>query len=97
MKLLQRLRCRLGFHGGLNVIQSFGSAEHIGCPRCGRQMGIHHGMRAVIPWESDLEQLYRDMGYDTAAAMGAWQEWRRVKGFVPALRVGRGSDGSSRV
>ena len=84
MKVLHSIRCALGYHRTLNVIQSFGAAQHIGCPRCGKEMGIHSGIRAVIPWDSDLEQLYRDMGHDTAAATTAWQRWRRQRGFVKA-------------
>lgn len=82
MRLFHAIRCRLGFHSSLNVIQSFGSAQHIGCPRCGLQMGIHHGMRAVIPWEPDLAQLYIDTGYDVATFTARWQAWRRQKGFT---------------
>lgn len=80
--LIHRIRCALGHHRALNVIQSFGAAQHIGCPRCGKEMGIHHGMRAVIPWDPDLEQLYRDMGHDTAKATEAWQRWRHERGHV---------------
>lgn len=88
MSIIDRIRCRLGFHRALNVIQSFGAAQHIGCPRCGREMGIHHGVGAVIPWEPDLEQLYRDAGYDTAAATAQWQRWRADKGYIRQALTG---------
>lgn len=81
-KLWHAVRCRLGRHKSLDVIQNYGAAEHIGCPRCGQQMAIHHGMQAVIPWTPDVEQLYRDFGYDTAAATTKWQAWRRTFGFL---------------
>ena len=77
-KAFHAIRCRLGLHKSLDVIQSFGSAQHIGCPRCGKQFGIHHGMRTVIPWESDLESMYDRLGYDTAAAIDKWQRYRRA-------------------
>lgn len=70
------LRCRFGLHRRLQIIQSFGASQHIGCPDCGREWGIHHGMRAVASWDPELDQLYRDMGYDTAAATARWRERR---------------------
>lgn len=66
------LKCRFGFHPRLQVIQHFGSAQHIGCPHCRRHYAIHHGMRVVLPWDSDFASLYEDMGYDTH---GAHQRW----------------------
>ena len=70
--LIDNLRCRLGWHRRLQVIQSFGEAQHIGCPNCGRQEAIHHGLRTVIPWDAELAQLYRDMGYDVDGATRRW-------------------------
>ena len=74
MKWLRRLLCKLDCHRVLHVIQSYGAAQHIGCPDCRRQMAIHHGMRAVLPWDSEIEQLYQDFGYDTYAATRQWYE-----------------------
>lgn len=76
------LRCRIGWHSRLDVIQSFGSAQRIGCPHCGKQMGIHHGMRAVVPWDAEMADLYDRMGYETEAAHAKWQAYRRAAGFV---------------
>lgn len=64
-KAWRALLCRLNHHRKLDVIQSFGSAQHIGCPDCGREYGIHHGMHAVIPWTADLNEIYLLMGYDS--------------------------------
>jgi alkylation response protein AidB-like acyl-CoA dehydrogenase len=72
MKWLRLIGCRLGWHRRLDVIQTFGAAQHIGCPDCRREMGIHHGVRTVVPWDSDLEQLYRGMGYDTETPTSRW-------------------------
>ena len=77
MKWWHAIRCKLGHHKSLNVIQTFGAQKHIGCPRCGRQMGMHGGLRIVIPWDDELDQLYQDMGYDTVAATAAWEKWRK--------------------
>jgi hypothetical protein len=82
--LLTKVRCKLGRHKRLDVIQTFGAAQHIGCPDCGREMAIHHGMRACLPWDSEIEQLYRDMGYDTAAPH---RRWKHLRGHLHAGRT----------
>jgi len=76
MGILQRIACRFGMHPRLDVIQTFGAAQHIGCPYCRREFGIHHGERIIIPWDSELAELYQMMGHETEAAS---QRWRRVK------------------
>lgn len=76
MNLFRRIMCRLGNHRRLDVIQSFGAAEHIGCPDCGRELAIHHGVRTVIPWDGELAQMYRDFGHDVDAANAKWRAYR---------------------
>lgn len=75
-KFIGRLLCRMGRHPKFDLIQSYGTAERIGCPRCGREMAIHHGLRTIVPWDSELAQMYRDMGYDVDAATVKWQRHR---------------------
>jgi hypothetical protein len=74
MRFLRPLLCRLGFHPRLQVIQSFGAAEHIGCPDCRREYAIHHGERASLPWDADFEKLYGadGFGYDIDGARQKW-------------------------
>lgn len=60
-------------HSRLDVIQTFGAAQHIGCPYCKREFGIHHGMRAIIPWDSDVAEMYQFMGYDTETPTRRWR------------------------
>ncbi len=73
------VRCWFGYHRSLHIIQSYGAAQHVGCPHCGTEMAIHHGMRAVLPWDSEIAQLYRDMDYDVDAATAKWQAHRAVR------------------
>lgn len=75
-EFFRKLGCRFYMHPRLDVIQSFGSAQHVGCPYCRRQYGMHHGMQVVIPWTPDLAELYQLMGYDTETAT---QRWQRVQ------------------
>ncbi len=76
-RLGRKLLCRLNLHRKLEVIQSFGTAQHIGCPDCGREYGIHHGERVVIPWTPELAELYECMGYDTALPSQRWRRYQR--------------------
>lgn len=84
MGVLNKVRCAIGWHPRFDIIQSFGSAQHIGCPHCGAEKGIHHGMRAVVPWDAELADLYDMLGYETSAATAKWQEYRKAAGFVSA-------------
>ena len=74
MRWFQSIMCRFGNHRRLQVIQSFGAAEHIGCPDCRRELAIHHGMQAVVPWDSDIADMYRRFGYDVDGATTKWRE-----------------------
>ncbi|ASQ10196.1 hypothetical protein CDO22_17925 [Sinorhizobium meliloti] len=75
--LIDKIRCRLSYHRRLDVIQSFGSAQHIGCPNCGKQLAIHHGIRVCIPWDADLKSMYEDFGYDVEGPLSKWQAYRK--------------------
>lgn len=73
LAVLRRIRCRLNLHPRLDVIQTFGAAQHIGCPYCRREFGIHHGERVVVPWDSDLAEMYDFLGYKTAESTRRWR------------------------
>lgn len=82
MGIWQRLKCRMGWHPRLDIIQTFGAAQHIGCPYCGKELAIHHGVRAVVPWDSEFAEMYQRFGHDTDAETAKWQAYRRAAGFV---------------
>jgi len=83
IRLWRWLMCRIGRHHRLDVILSFGSAKHIGCPDCGAQMGMHDGLRAVIPWDGEVATFYADMGYPVEQATAQWLRRRRPKTADP--------------
>lgn len=71
MRLLQRIKCRLGYHR-LVVIGRCGLAsDHIGCVDCGRQWGMNHSTRTIIPWR-EVSSFHRANGYNERAALYAW-------------------------
>lgn len=71
-RFIRKFFCRFGWHKRLDVIQTFGSAQHIGCPDCGKQFAIHHGLRAFVPWNADFADLYQSMGYDIEGPAHRW-------------------------
>lgn len=75
MTWLRKLLCKFGRHKRLDVIQTLGAAQHIGCPDCGKRFGIHHGERVIIPWDSDLAQMYRAFGHDVDAPLAKWEKY----------------------
>jgi hypothetical protein len=38
------------------------TSRKVGCTRCGKECGMHDSVRAFVPWDGELEQLYRDIG-----------------------------------
>lgn len=83
--LWRKFWCSIGFHKRLQTIQKYGSAERAGCPYCLRTIGIHHGMRAALPWDADIEKMYQEMGYDTEEAYDKWLLHVRPE-WMPRLR-----------
>lgn len=75
-ELIQSVKCRFWMHPRLDVIQSFGSALHIGCPYCKREYAMHQGMEVVVPWDDTFAVLYDLMGYDTETASVRWRRYR---------------------
>ncbi len=70
MHLWSRLLCRFGQHRLFKIMRVSAEADHIGCSRCHRQWGMHHGVRSFVPWD-DVRSLYVERGYrdEEAAAM----------------------------
>ena len=57
------LMCRLFFHK-LVVVRGydFGISRKVRCIRCGEAFGMHDGVKAFIPWDGELEDMYRVTG-----------------------------------
>lgn len=58
----ERIVCAIAGHK--YVVQRVFSptGRQVGCTRCGREWGMNDSVRAFIPWDGELEQLYRDIG-----------------------------------
>jgi hypothetical protein len=66
--VLKKLICAL--FGHCYVVQRVFSptSRKVGCARCGKEWGMHDSVRAFVPWDGELEQLYWDIG-----------QWRALK------------------
>lgn len=41
------------------VIRHFtAESRKVGCERCGKCWGMHDGVRAFVPWDSELESMH---------------------------------------
>ena len=60
--MFERVICAVAGHR--YVVQRVFSAtsRKVGCTRCGREWGMNDSVKAFIPWDGELEQLYRDIG-----------------------------------
>lgn len=72
MSAFRKIMCYFGRHKRLDEIQRFGVAAHVGCPDCGREYGMHDGLRAFIPWDGDLADMYRRFGHDVDGPRRRW-------------------------
>lgn len=71
--LIRKLRCSFGMHRRYEVIQTFGAAERIGCPDCGKTFAVHHELRAFLPWDADFAAMYTSFGCDIDGPYRAWK------------------------
>lgn len=53
------LRALLGHRYVVEI--EFGTSRKVGCTRCGKHWGMHDATRSFIPWDGELEELYRVM------------------------------------
>lgn len=60
--MIERILCALLGHR--YVVQRVFSphSRQVGCTRCGRQWGMHDPARSLVPWDGELEDMYRVLG-----------------------------------
>lgn len=59
--LIERLLCAVLGHRYVVEIE-FGTSRKVGCTRCHCKWGMHDDTRSFIPWDSELEAMYRVHG-----------------------------------
>lgn len=55
--MTKTLLCWLLGHRYFRIAKVSPSADRVGCHRCGQQWGMHHGVRALVPWD-EVRELY---------------------------------------
>lgn len=60
--LLERIACALAGHKYV-VQRVFNStSRQVGCVRCRCEWGMNDSVKSFLPWDGELEQLYKDLG-----------------------------------
>lgn len=59
---MKRFLCAIFGHQYASI-REFGYGQRmVGCVRCKSRWGMHDGVRALVPWDGELEQMYKDHG-----------------------------------
>ncbi len=59
---IKRIKCFLGYHKYYVAKELTIYSRKIGCKNCGKFFGMNDDSRIVIPWDKDLEELYKRIG-----------------------------------
>jgi hypothetical protein len=62
---VKRLICAIFGHRFVLVRELTPHSRRIACTRCKQHFGMNDDARAVIPWDIELENMYRVIGVDT--------------------------------
>jgi hypothetical protein len=61
---MRKLLCLIRGHR-LRIVQEFGTSQRrLKCERCGGDWGMHDDVRLIIPWDQELQRMYREHGYE---------------------------------
>lgn len=60
MSFINWVKCKLGFHDFYVVRNLSEVAQKIACRRCHRMWGLNHKIRAIIPWDREIESFYEE-------------------------------------
>ena len=58
-KLLKKIKCWVFGHQYRLEKKYSNNVQKLNCKRCGEKFGINHDVRAVLPWDQELEDLMK--------------------------------------
>ncbi len=58
---LRRILCTIGYHRYIVAQELTNRSRRIACPYCHKSWGMNDDVRAVIPWDYELADLYNNM------------------------------------
>lgn len=59
--MFKRLICAITVHKYFLIKNLSERTRKIGCSRCRRAWAMNDEVRVVVPWDSDFDQLYKDL------------------------------------
>ena len=60
--MIERLLCALFNHRYVVLLSFSPTSRKVGCTRCDREWGMNDAVRAFIPWDKELEEMYKLIG-----------------------------------
>jgi hypothetical protein len=60
--ILNRIKCRLGYHKYYVMKELNPWSRKLGCKNCNCCFGMNDDSKTVIAWDYELEQLYKIIG-----------------------------------
>ena len=58
-RLIGWLKCLRGYHDFHILIYFDDNVQKIICERCGKMFGINHSVKAILPWDAELEKAMK--------------------------------------
>ena len=60
--MFEQLMCAIFGHKYVVLRRFNHGARQVGCTRCKCEWGMHDGTRSFVPWDGELERMYRAFG-----------------------------------
>lgn len=60
--MIERLLCALFNHRYVVLMTFSPTSRKVGCTRCDKEWGMNDSERAFIPWDKELEEMYKIIG-----------------------------------
>lgn len=61
-KIINPIKCKFGYHKYYVDKELTSWSRRLGCKNCKSFFGMNDDARVVIPWDDDLEQMYKEIG-----------------------------------
>ena len=61
-KIINPIKCKFGYHKYYLIKELTPWSRKLGCKNCQSFFGMNDSVQSVIPWDSDLEEMYKKIG-----------------------------------
>lgn len=59
--MIQRMKCLLRYHNYFVMINITADTKKVGCRKCNKMWVMNDRIKAIIPWDKDIEEFYEMM------------------------------------